>query len=882
MESRRWWLLAAAVPVALGCALATAQPAFTLAGQLAVVFAGLLAAVVIWCTAPRTTRPRAWRLLVVAPLLPVLGVVLTIAVGHIDPVTVAVLRWAPAVPGYLVAIAAVLGLVDRSRLRAGGRVAVEIALFFAACTVVVGLLLVGPGDRWSAFGLTEQLVLGSAVLATSAIMAAAMTLLGVIETGRRSMAATLLAGTVALTLGRGLATSALLAGTPPVPAGLARGLMGGGLLLLALAVLLDARPRAEAEEQATADRGLVVGSLLPHLALLIAVLAAGTVAVSGERQNPATVAGLVGCVGLAAVHRWLSARDEQRLAARLRRSESYFRSVVQSAADAVVILDDDLSVRWASPALDRALGEAATTLVGRPILQAVHPDDVAALAAALPVGGDGADGDAASSGLLTVRLLDAAGEWRYLEAGISDLRDVPDVAALVLHCRDMTDRHAREQALQSVAYTDPMTGLPNRAGFLRVVREALSAAAEQPTTLLMIELDGLAAARESAGREIVSSAVAEVGRRLRATVRAEDTVARMGGGAFAVLAAGSDSDADRLAARCLAVVEQPILTAGGLLELTSGVGVVPIEAGLGVQDLLARADLAVRAAREAGLGSARRYEDTLGDAAARRDRLRQDLQLARTRDELFLLFQPIVSLETQQVTGMEALLRWRHPELGEIPPSEFLPLAERAGLIGELLRWAVEETACAAAGLPERDEPLRIGLKIPFAYLETGAVVPDVEQALRRSGLAPGRLVLKINAPTVMSDDERAGLDVASLRLLGVHVALDDFGSGSSALAHLTRLPIDIVTLDRSLITRIDRDPQSRALCESIIGIAKALGLDVVATGVETPAQLAALCGFECGFAQGFLISRPLPLAGLLAALSADAGALWPGLVGSR
>ena len=231
---------------------------------------------------------------------------------------------------------------------------------------------------------------------------------------------------------------------------------------------------------------------------------------------------------------------------------------------------------------------------------------------------------------------------------------------------------------------------------------------------------------------------------------------------------------------------------------------------------------------------------------------------------------------------MEAQLRWRHPEFGEVPPSEFLPLAERAGVIGELLRWAVEETACTAAGLPDADDPLRIGLKIPFAYLETGGLVTDVELALRRSGLDPGRLVLKINAPAVMSDDERTGLDIASLRLLGVHVALDDFGSGSSALAHLTRLPIDIVTLDRSLITRIDRDPQSRALCESIIGIAKALGLDVVATGVETPAQLALLCGFECGFAQGFLISRPLPLAGVLALVSADAGAFWPGLVGSR
>jgi EAL domain-containing protein (putative c-di-GMP-specific phosphodiesterase class I) len=133
-----------------------------------------------------------------------------------------------------------------------------------------------------------------------------------------------------------------------------------------------------------------------------------------------------------------------------------------------------------------------------------------------------------------------------------------------------------------------------------------------------------------------------------------------------------------------------------------------------------------------------------------------------------------------------------------------------------------------------------------------------------------------------MADDERTGLDVASLRLLGVHVALDGFGGSSSELAHLTRLPIDILKLDRSLITRIDRDPQSRALCESIVGIGRALGLDVVADGVETPAQLAALCGFGCGFAHGFLFSRPLPIAGLLALLADGTGALWPGLVGSR
>jgi diguanylate cyclase (GGDEF)-like protein/PAS domain S-box-containing protein len=879
VDSRRWWLLAAAVPVALGCALATAQPAFTLAGQLSVVVAGIVAAVVLWCSGPRTPRPRAWRWLAVAPLMPVSGTLLTLINAGQDPLTVAVLRWAPTVPAYVVSIVAILALVDRRRLRAGLRIAVEVALFLVACLVVVGLLVVGPEGRWSTFDLVEQLVLGSAVVVTSAIMAAALTLLAVIEAGRRPMAAVLLGGTVLLTVGRGFATSALLAGTPSVPAGVARGLIAGGILLLALAALLDTRPGVP---RAPGHLGGALTALLPQLALLTAGATVGVVALTGARPTAGAIAGMLVCILLTAVHRGLSHREEQRLSARLRRSEAYFRSVVQSAGDAVVILDDELCVSWASPVLERALGAAAAELVGVPIVDSVHPDDAPALAAALPTPGAAPATDRPAPGLLTLRLPDAAGEWRYLEAGISDLRQVPDVGAVVLHCRDMTDRHAREQALQSVAYTDPMTGLPNRAGFLRVVQQTVLAAAGG-STLLIIELDGLAAARESVGREIVSTVVTEIGRRLRHTVRGEDVVARMGGGAFAVLAEGSDADVDRLAARCLSVVEQPVATAAAIIELTASVGVVPVADRLGVEELLARADLAVRAAHEAGAGCARRYDAGLGDAAARRDRLRHDLQGARARDELFLMFQPIVSVEEQRVTGLEAQLRWKHPELGEIPPSEFLALAERAGLIGDLLGWAVEQTACTLAGLPDGDHPpLRGGVKIPYDYLATGALVSDVEQALGVSGLSPERLVLQISAPAALSDVGRTGLDVASLRLMGVHVALDGFGSGSSELAHLTRLPIDILRLDRALISRIDRDPQSRALCESIVGIARSLGLDVVADGVETPAQLAALCGFGCGFAQGFLISRPVPLSEFLALTADGAGTLWPGLVGSR
>ncbi|SFE71532.1 putative bifunctional diguanylate cyclase/phosphodiesterase [Blastococcus tunisiensis] len=879
MDSRRWWLLAAAVPVALGCALAAARPALHVAGELAVVGAGLIAAVVLWTSAPRTARPRAWRLFAVAPLFPVAGALAAALAGSVHPVQLAVVRWLPTVPGYLVAIIAILALADCRGLRARPRVVVEVALFLFASLIMVSLLVVGPAARWAQLALDERVVLGAAVLITSATMASALTALSAVEPRRRTMAVVLLAGTVLLTTGRGLSTSAMLSWSP-VPLGVARFPVAAGLLLLALAVLLDTRPAAGAETP-QARRSADLGQLLPHLTLLAAVVSVGAVGMTGERPTRGMIAGLVFCVALAAVHRWLTARAEHRLTRRLRRSEAYFRSVVRSGSDAVVILDDDLRITWASPALDRALGAAAADLVGEPLLRCAHPDDRAGLMSALPVGGSVPSRVPPESGLLTLRLQDAEGEWRCLEAGVSDLRTDPDVGAVVLHCRDMTERHAREQALQAVAYTDPMTGLPNRAGLLRVVQEAMTGPGTDGTTLLMIELDGLAGVRENAGRDAVTASVAEVGRRLRATVRGEDTVARLGGGAFAVLAHGDEADVDRLANRCLFVVEQPIMASAGLVELTSAIGVVPIERDAGLETVLGRADLAVRAAHEAGPGSARRYDTALGEAAARRDRLRHDLQGARARGELHLLFQPIASLGESRITGVEADLRWRHGALGEIPASEFIPLAERAGLIGELVRWSLEAAATAASGLPESGAPLRIGITVPGRYLAGGTLVTDVESALRVSGLAPERLVLQIGAASVVADDERLGLDVASLRLMGVHVALHGFGSGSSALADLTRLPIDIVKLDRSLITRIDRDPQSRALCESVVGIGRALGLDVVAEGVETPAQLAALSTFGCGFAQGFAIARPMSLAGFTGLLGGGDRVVLPGLVGT-
>jgi PAS domain S-box-containing protein/diguanylate cyclase (GGDEF)-like protein len=885
---RRWWLLAATALALSACAAAAVEPALARGADGVLFAAGIASAVVMWTVGGRHQQGlRGWRLLALSPVLAAVGMALSVALAPTDPLDTVVLRWIPAVPGYAVAVAGGLTLVDRSLLRGRGRrVLVELAIFTTASVVTMQMLFIGPDRRWQDLPDTERLVLGAAVLVTAAMMAGAITVLGVIESGRQRAALLLLGGAVLLAGGRGLITSALLGGWADGTAA-GRACVVAGLALGTLAVLTDPGPGRGAELGTGASTRL--GQVMPHIAMAVGAVVVGGSLVAGDEPDPVPIGGMVLCVALAALHRVIVAREEQLLGARLRRSEAWFRSLVQEGSDAVVILDDDLRVAWASPALTRFLGSAADALVGAPLLAAVHPEDATALADVLPRAAEPRLPDPASGGDPHVlRLRGADGEWRILEAVVGDLRTEPSVAAVVLQCRDVTDRYAREQVLRDVAYTDPMTGLPNRAGCELALQRAVEVPGP-PVTLLLIELDGLQTAREDVGRGVVRDLVSEVGRRLRGTVRAGDLVARMGGGAFAVLAHGESDDPDRdtadvdqLAARCLSVIEQPIMTPGGIVDLTAAVGLARVEPGLSADDVLNRVELAVRAARVHAAGTATRWTPALGEAAERRDRLRADLTGAATRGELSLLLEPIVSLAEQRIVGVEALLRWQHPVLGDVPPAEFLPLAARAGVAGELGRWLLQEAMIAVAALPEPADPVRLGVDVSTGWASAGTLVADVEAALRMTGLAPERLILEIPEEVVLADDERMGLDLTTLRLMGVHVALEGFGTGYSGLTQLTRLPIDVLKLDRALVNRIDRDPQGRALSDSMIGIGRALGLDVVAEGVETPAQLASLSDSGYGFAQGRVVSRPMTPADLAAHLSETAGLLLPGLVGQR
>ncbi|WP_409329787.1 putative bifunctional diguanylate cyclase/phosphodiesterase [Trujillonella humicola] len=879
MDRQRWALLAGAAAALAACAVAAVLPSLARVGDVAVATAGVGAAAWIARATWRSQEgARGWRLMVVATLFPVAAFVAYLLVAPTDPLDTVLLRWVPTVPGYVLAVAALLTLAPRERLRSGVRGVVEVALFGAACLTGMLLLIFGTQGTWAATPVPGRFVLVAAVVATSAMLVAALVLLAAVESHRQPTALVLLGAAMALTAGRGLATSATLNGLDGALTA-SRFLVVVGLALLSLAAGMDPGPGRAPAVRPRTGRSVRLGSVLPHLAMLVAVLGVGVTALLDLRPTRAAVVGAVLCVALAGVHRWVTALDEARLSTRIMRSEAWFRSLVRSSSDPVLILDDALRVTWASPTVTRLLGNGGP-LAGRDLLTLTHPADVLPVARALHPAVPGEPAGA----LVLLRLPHADGSWRHVEAGVSDLRADVDVRGLVLHCRDVSERHDRERALEDLAFTDPATGLPNRAGCDRLIGQHLAAAVpgDEPATLLLVELDGLAEVREDAGRDLASSVLVELARRLRVTVRGDEAVARLGGDAFAVLAAGGPRAADLLADRCLSAVEQPITTAAGVYDLTADIGLVSLEAGLSPGEVWTRAEIAVRAARKAGRGSARRFEPALGAADERRARLREDLPGACARGELTVAYQPVVSLEEQRVVGVEALLRWRHPELGEVPPAEFVPIAERAGVIGDLQRWALEQAARAAVGLPVRHAPLRLGVNISASHVAARTLVGDVAAVLQCTGLAPERLILEITEATLAADTDAIAVDVEALRLMGVHVALDDFGTGHSSLHHLGALPIDVLKLDRDFVARVDRDPRSRALCESVIAIGRALGLDVVAEGVETPAQLGVLRGLGCGFAQGFLLSRPLRLTQLTALLESGAGTLWPGLVGTR
>jgi diguanylate cyclase (GGDEF)-like protein len=498
----------------------------------------------------------------------------------------------------------------------------------------------------------------------------------------------------------------------------------------------------------------------------------------------------------------------------------------------------------------------------------------------LPVitGGSAAD-DAWSSNTL----LDD-GRWRVVVAnhpGAGELS--PDVQgpllalggigmSVLLFCLLRQLAGSRERALDLVdlkteqleyqALHDILTGLPNRALLLDRIEHAIARQEREPSgvAVLFVDLDNFKSINDTLGHAAGDEYLKAVAGRLTAALRSSDTVGRLGGDEFVVLVEepGLLGGPELVAQRIMDVFAEPIHVSGVATPVSCSIGIA-LSRGEGAESLLQDADVAMYRAKADGRKRYVMFEPDMADSLSDRINLEWDLGSALENGELTLVYQPTFDLRTDETTGVEALLRWHHPDKGLIGPNDFIPIAEESGLIIPIGRWVLE-TACAqAAEWNRQGHPVRMAVNVSAVQLDDESLVDDVRRALATSGLSPHQLTLEITETALMRDALAIKVRLHELKILGVSLAIDDFGTGYSSLAYLQQFPVDAIKIDRSFISGIAESRESHALIRTLIQLGKTLQLETLAEGIEDKGQLHELLRQDCDTGQGFLYARPMP-----------------------
>jgi diguanylate cyclase len=440
----------------------------------------------------------------------------------------------------------------------------------------------------------------------------------------------------------------------------------------------------------------------------------------------------------------------------------------------------------------------------------------------------------------------------------------------------LDERAVLEKELEHRALHDPLTGLANRVLFHDRLSQALSRR-KGSVAVMFLDLDDFKTVNDAYGHDAGDKVLRAVSDALRGAIRAEDTVARLGGDEFAVLLTDSPDryEASLVAGRLLAAVQMPVHLAGYQHVMGVSIG-ISLGAGgeASAESLMRDADIAMYVAKGQGKGTFTVFEPTEHHAVVRGLELRTDLDQAIKRRQFELHYQPILSLETGEVAGAEALVRWRHPTLGLLAPAEFIPLAEATGAIGPLGEWILEEACRAAVGWPAAagDAPRYVSVNLSAVQLNDPGFVSVLARILRTSSLEPHQLVLEVTESAKLETDVAAGT-MRRIRNLGVRLAIDDFGTGYAALGQLARMPFDLVKIERSFVTTVGNDPRAESLIAGIVDLARRLGVEVVAEGIEDGIQLARLREVGCAYGQGFHFAPPL-LPAELARFMADHAAV--------
>jgi diguanylate cyclase (GGDEF)-like protein len=459
----------------------------------------------------------------------------------------------------------------------------------------------------------------------------------------------------------------------------------------------------------------------------------------------------------------------------------------------------------------------------------------------------------------------AAVEFYSRNPQAADTDALESLRLIALQIAQYQQRKQAEHRLQFVAAHDALTGLRNRATLQRDLVRAIkrSNRTQKRFAVMFIDLDRFKRINDSLGHGIGDALIKACGERLASALREEDTVARFGGDEFVLLVENlsNGSDAVVLAERALASCAKPFAIDGHELLVTASVGVsIYPEDGTDSETLLKNADTAMYRAKDRGTGTFQFYAPQMSAQGMERLRLEGALRYAMERGELMLHYQPKMNLRTQRIVGVEALMRWKHPELGMISPLQFIPIAEENGLIEPMGKWALEQACADARAWQERGlPPVQMSVNLSPRQLGSPTLLADVDTTLKDTGLDPSLLELEITESAMMKNPEHAAVLLRQIRDLGVSLAIDDFGTGYSSLSYLRRFPLTAVKIDRSFINDLSHDADAQALTDSIITLAHGLRMKVVAEGVETEAQLAHLRIRGCDEIQGYWLCKPMP-----------------------
>jgi diguanylate cyclase (GGDEF)-like protein/PAS domain S-box-containing protein len=567
----------------------------------------------------------------------------------------------------------------------------------------------------------------------------------------------------------------------------------------------------------------------------------------------------------------LDSRVRERTAA-LHLSEGRLSSLLSLSADWIWEQDAQLRFTYFSDGIQAATGIVAASLIGQSRMSNDAFDAPAEAVAAYEACIDERKafrdftyGFTRPDGVR--RFIRVSGEPVFDEAGA--FRGYRGVG------RDVTQAMMAELKVHELARFDSLTGLPNRNMFLGELDRTIARARRHGTTfaVFFIDLDRFKTINDTLGHDAGDQLLKTMAARLREALRECDLVARLGGDEFVVLLEGAAgvADLDAIAHKLLGAIGEPVALQGCSFIVTGsiGIGLYPGD-GDDAATLLKHADAAMYLAKDKGKNNVQFCTADLADLAARQFEVESALRLALSRGELLLHFQPKVHIASGRMRGVEALVRWAHPQRGLVPPGEFIPLAEERGLIVPIGRW-VMQAACRQIR-DWRDAGLAapaVAVNLSARQFVSDSLVDDLVDALSCHGVAPSALEVELTESALMADPERAKQVLEQLHALGVGISIDDFGTGYSSLSYLKRFPAQTVKIDRSFISGLPSDGDDTAITQAVIAMAHSLGLKVVAEGVETAAQLAALRRLGCDEAQGYLLGRPMPAADLALRLGA-------------